>query len=76
MNAIFDAYKPDEIKFRLTAIMSLKDWKTIAAELDAGKKEVWSASSELRQAIRDLVLKAEKDYNYYPPEKPDDSSST
>lgn len=73
MQAIFDIQKPEKVSMRLTAVMTLEDWKKVRAFYAESPTTLdhWHPAMQLVRAIDDMVKKAEKEFIFYGEDKPE-----
>ena len=62
---MMQAEKPDEIEFKLTITLPLKEWRLLSNQLQGESHPAWT----IRRQISEAVLKAERWWNVYEPEK-------
>lgn len=67
VQAVFEIQKPEKVSMRLSAVMTLEDWKKVRAELKAAPAELdhWHPANQFVRAIDELVQKAEKEFIFY-----------
>lgn len=61
------AYEPKKIQFELKAVFTLEQWTEVKDAIIA--QEWHGPAAQLRDAIRDMVLQANKEYRAWPEEK-------
>lgn len=74
MQAVFEIQKPEKVSMRLSAVMSLEDWKQVRSTLKASElSDYWHPANQFVRAIDELVQKAEKEFMFYGESAPEKS---